>query len=139
MPEARHIPFATTLVAVPVWFGVLMSRANEVNPAGVIVYGLLLLVLAPASAFAASRYLGPYALRASRPLRAPWAGLALATLCFAVILGAWYAYSLRLSHGGGSALGVMAWYLTLMLVPPVYGGCLAHLLADAVARRPTAG
>lgn len=124
---------------MPLWFGVLMSTASEVNEAGVVVYGVMLMFLAPACAYVTSRRLGPSALRASWPWRAPWAGVAWVTIISAAIAGGWVAYYVRLNQGGGGTFGVLLWYLTAMLGPPIVAGCLVHLLADTATRRRSAG
>lgn len=139
MPDVRHLSFGATLGAVPIWLGVLMSTASEVNEAGVVVYGVLLLFLAPAGAYLTSRHLGPYALRSSWPWGSPQTGLVVVTLSGLAVAAAWHWYSLYLSQGEATAFGALSWYLTLMLGPPVFFGCLVHLLAHGLTRHRSAG
>ena len=129
------ISFVTTLAATPIWLGLLTAASTEVNPAGVVVYGLLLLVLAPVSAYATSLRVAPWAERATWPAAPPWGGMLLAAIGMCVVAVVEYWYWQRLSHGGGSSIGVMLWYLVFMLAPPMFCGCIAHLAFAAITQR----
>jgi hypothetical protein len=139
MHHPRIVAFATTLVAVLVLAALVVSRAREVNEPGVVAYGVLLLVMAPVSAYLTSQHFGPWASQLSWPLTAPLGGAMALTVGFATIVGGCYWYWLRLITNGGSATGLGAWLLVLFLSFPVYLGCLAHLVVTARAGRQGAG